>query len=102
MRRGTTPTITCKLDGADLSEATVYVTLQQGGTEIEIKNPEVETTETGCKLTIILTQEQTLKLKAGTVDIQLRWINSDGSALATDVAQIEVYKILKQGVISYE
>lgn len=102
MRRGTTPTLTCTIDGADLTDSHVYMTIQQGGTEITIENPEIETTETGCKITVTLTQEQTLKLKAGVIDIQFRWITSDGTALATDVQQVEVYKILKQGAISYE
>ena len=102
MRRGTTPTLTCTIDWIDLTDCHVYATLRQGGYELDIENPTTETTETGCKVTITLTQEQTLKFKAGAVEVQLRWITLDGTALATDIQIVEVYKILKQGVISYE
>lgn len=102
MRRGTTPTLTCKIDGADLTNCHSFVTIRQGGYELDIENPEVVATETGCTITIILTQEQTLKLKAGIIEIQIRWITSDGTALATNIETVEVHKILKQGVISYE
>lgn len=102
MRRGTTPTLTCRVDGADLTDCHIFVTIRQGGYELDIENPEVTATETGCTMTLTLTQEQTLKLKAGTIEIQIRWITSDGTALATDIQEVEVYKILKQGVINYE
>ena len=102
MRRGTTPTITCKITGADLSGSNIYITIQQGGTEITILNPTVETTEDGCIMVITLTQEQTLRLKKGVADIQIRWVDPNGTALATNVAQITVEKILRDGVIEYE
>lgn len=102
MRRGTTPVITCTIIGADLTGSSVYVTIQQGGVEITVVNPQIETTDTGCKITVILTQEQTLKLFKGIADIQVRWITSDETAHATDIKQLNVDKILKNGVISYE
>lgn len=102
MRRGTTPTLTCKIDGADLTDCHIFITLRQGGYELDIEDPEVVATETGCTITVILTQEQTLKFKAGIVEVQIRWITSDGTALATNIQEVEVYKILKQGVINYE
>lgn len=101
MRRGTTPTLTCKIEGADLTDCHSYVTIRQGGYELDIENPEVVSTETGCTVTIKLTQEQTLKMKAGIVEVQFRWIAADGTALATDIQTVEVHKILKQGVIEY-
>ena len=102
MRRGTTPTLTLKVTGADLSDSTFFVTIEQDETEIDIKNPACETTETGCEITVILTQEQTLQLRSGRAQIQIRWIDAQGTASATPIKSIDIGKILKEGEISYE
>lgn len=102
MRRGTTPTLTCQIIGPDLTGTHIYVTLKQSGTEITVENPECTATETGCTLVLTLTQEQTLQLHSGRVEIQVRWIDSLGTAHATTVQTLDVAKILKEGVIDYE
>jgi hypothetical protein len=102
MRRGTTPTLTCTVNGADLSSTTFYVTIEQDEVELNIKNPDCKTTETGCEITVVLTQEQTLQLRSGRAQIQIRWIDENGTASATPVKTLDVEKILKEGEISYE
>ena len=102
MRRGTTPTITCSIKGADLTGSKVYATIKQGEVEIDIEDPTIESTETGCTVTIHLTQAQTLTLRSGRANIQLRWIDANNTALATTVASLTVHKILKEGEITYE
>lgn len=102
MRRGTTPVLTCSVHGADFSNYRIYATLQQGGLEMTIEDPICETSSEGCKVTIILTQEQSLRFKKGEALIQLRCINEEGVAVATSIATINIEKILKNGEIYYE
>lgn len=103
MRRGTTPTISLAVQGCDLTGCTIYATLKQGTTII---------TKTGNDLTVLpatdhtgvtfdLTQTDTLKLKPGKAAVQIRWIDSNGIALATDISEIDVTPILLEGEISY-
>ena len=100
MRRGTTPTfdITCDVD---LTGFTIYVTLKQGAKEFTF-TPSVEATETGCTLSITLTQEQTLALneKVKTA-MQVRAIDAAGLAIASNIMAVDVGMILREGVISY-
>ena len=67
MRRGTTPTLTCKIDGADLTDCHTFVTIRQGGYELDIENPDVVATETGCTITISCQRKVSKIGTAGTV-----------------------------------
>lgn len=98
MRRGTTPTNTFTVD-LDLTLAQVlYITYKQGGrTVIEKKLEDV--TITAETLTVTLTQADTLKLRDGSVDIQIRARLIDGSAPASQIMTVPVEAILKEGVI---
>lgn len=101
MRRGTTPTFEIECD-IDLTNQNVYVTIRQGSTELTVE-PEVESTETGCVLYITLTQKQTLGFSAGIkAQMQVRAINANGTAVASNIMPIEVGKILLDGELSYE
>lgn len=101
MKRGTTPTFTVTCD-EDLSDYKIDLTLKQGATELTI-TPECEATADGCVLSVTLTQEQTLmfsdRLKA---NMQIRAVNSAGNAIASNIMYVDVGKILKDGVITYE
>ena len=100
MRRGTTPTFEVDCD-IDLTGYTIYLTLKQGTTELTL-TPEVEATQTGCKLTVTLTQEQTLGFStARFTSMQVRAVNATGLAVASNIMQVDVGEILKNGVIVY-
>lgn len=107
MTRGTTPTFTLKIKGYDLSANTNYVTLEQkNGTELTLMGDSVvasydSETQTST-LQIYLSQEQTLMFDSKRdADIQLRTIDSEGTALASKIYHINVNAILLNGVISY-
>lgn len=102
MRRGTTPTFYLYVKGVDLTGKRVYVTILQGGREIDIEGPACEKTETGCTLSFTLTQEQTLSLKKGEAGIQIRWIDRTGRAAASTIKTFCINRILKEGEISYD
>ena len=100
MRRGTTPTITLIVD-ADITSYSVYVTFQKGAKTITLENERLTMSYANGVTTIALTltQAETLQLTAGVCDVQIRAIK-DGTAIATDIKQIDVGKILLEGAIS--
>ena len=103
MRRGSTPTnvFTCNLD---LTGATVFVTYSQRGLNLVEKTGDdltITATQTGCTVSLELSQEDTLKFRSGNVMVQIRYVMSDGSADASNIIQTTADAILKDGVIEY-
>lgn len=97
IRRGTTPVQAFTVD-VDLREACVYVTYSQGGiTKIERTNDTLIIKED--KISFILTQEETLNLDKGVVDVQIRYKTYDGIADASPELTLQVGDILKDGEI---
>ena len=105
MRRGTTPTITLTVD-KDVSTWTLYATFRSGMHNVTLENdrmtvelePKTETEEAKTLITVTLTQEETLSLGVGNAEVQVRAIK-DGTAIATDIKNIDVGRIIKDGVI---
>ena len=97
MRRGTTPTFAFEVD-CDLTGWEVYATFGQGRVEVTRTDVEVEPAEGGCTASVTLTQAETLLFKAGEAQAQLRAVK-DGVAVATDVLDFEVGKIVLDGEI---
>lgn len=100
MKRGTTCKHTFRTN-VDLTNATVFVTYQQGkSTILEKTNDELEIQAR--KLIVNLTQEDTLSFAANsTVTIQVRYILADGTADASNKVTINVQDIIKDGEITY-
>lgn len=103
MIRGTTPDYVLTLDGVDLSEQTVYVTIKQCQKLLTKTGDEltIAVDETGSTIAFSLTQEDTLGLSVGSASIQVRFIGADGVAWATKTAPLYVEKALLEKVISY-
>lgn len=106
MYQGTTPSIPIILEGINLTEARVYLTLfdEQKKKEHEFVSgtdfmTEFDGTNTVTYLT--LTQELTLELGTGICSIQARWIFPDGVAGATQKTGVQIQGVLKKGVISF-
>lgn len=103
MRRGTTPINTFTLD-LDLSEATVFITYAQRG-RVAIEKTGSDLTFDGSgeayTITVTLTQEDTLALAPEKVNIQIRAVYADGSAIASNIVTTTAEAILKDGVIEY-
>lgn len=99
MRRGTTPAITLTVD-ADITAFHVYVTLRNKSQTITIENERLSMEYANDKTTIAfaLTQEETLAFNVGTCEVQVRAIH-DGTAIATEIENIDVGRIILEGVI---
>lgn len=99
MIRGTTPTLefTLPFDTADIAEG--YITFTQHGKNVLEKSVnDAEKNEN--KLTLKLTQEETLELSASlNVKIQARIRMKTGDAIASEIITAPVRDILKDGII---
>lgn len=99
MIRGTTPTLefTIPLDTDLLAEA--YVTISQNDAVV-IDKPMDECDCKGNKITVKLTQEETLKLQSDYItEIQIRARTLSGDAIASNIIRESTDRILKDGVI---
>ncbi len=97
--RGTTPTHIFTTD-IDLSEATeIYITYSQKDNVIVEKTiDDMDISET--KLVVGLSQKDTLLFDDRCkVEIQIRAIFADGTAIASNIMSIPIGKILKDGEI---
>ena len=101
MYRGTTPTLylelETELDLSNISE--MWVTIKGSATEITKRYNEIVFDNETKVITVTFTQEETLKLYKGKSEIQVRIRTADGFAYATDIADVEIERILKDGVI---
>lgn len=99
-KRGSTPINVFKVN-VDLTDATVFVTYSQSGNVIIEKTGEdlIITEDT---ITTNLTQEDTLKLDSSyLVEMQIRYVKSNGTADCSNIVTASVGKILKDGIIEY-
>lgn len=109
--RGTTPDYVLTIEGYDLTDKTVFVTFAQGRNRFTKGNDDIEITTstdvvdsveiTTSAIALTLTQQDTLFLKAGSVSIQVKWIDSDGKVLATNIAVAEISQALLERVVAY-
>lgn len=101
MTRGTTPTyiITVK-DFDTLQNNSVRVTFKQNDTCLTLKGENI-TTE-GNKVSVFLTQEQTLRFRHGIAKLQVRGVDINGTAWASNIVNVPVNSVLCGEVLDYE
>lgn len=112
MYQGTTPTIQLTVDGVNLTDCQVYLSMQTYPTQNIITWNSVDSegfsvfTDPDNPLSSIirvrLTQEETLKLPPGDVTLQVRWIDNTGYAGASDKAKIDINDVLYKAVLTYQ
>lgn len=101
MYRGTTPTIVLELD-TDLSLtnlAEMWVTFRTSTVEVTKLLKDVIIDDTLKTVTVMLSQEETLKLYNGRGSVQIRFRDENDLAYVTEIADLNIGKILKEGVI---
>lgn len=101
MIRGTTPTISIKLNTAlsldELEE--IYVTFENKVKQLTKKKSELTIDDDKKRINFKLSQEETLLFQAGKVKVQLRLLTKGGTAYASTVRVMEMEEILKEGKI---
>lgn len=99
MIRGTTPTLEFVIPFNTNQLVQAHVTICQNGNVVIDKALE----DCHCaesKLSVKLTQEETLKLQCGfSAEIQIRAKTLGGEALASNIIRVNTERILKDGVI---
>lgn len=99
MIRGTTPTLEFTLPFDVTLIENAYITFSQNG-EVVLEKSLSDCEKSADKLTLRLTQEDTLKfISPNIVEIQLRVKTFENDALASNIIKTSVEKILKDGVI---
>lgn len=104
----TTPAITLIVEGVDISDNDVYVSLKQGcqemtkkGTDLDI-SPQTVGQVTNTQISFTLTQEESASFDYNrNVMVQVNWISSAGVRDATEIKTISVMKNLLDEVIEY-
>lgn len=99
--RGTTPQVTCNVSGIDLTRFSCYVSIGSNNRpRATVSGDAVNVIYDGSDSTVTftLTQAQTLALREGTTNVQLRAVK-DGQAIASGEAKCEVLPVILDGEI---
>ena len=100
MVRGTTPTLTFTLPFPVSTLSAMYINISQHFENIQIEKALTDCTVSGNDVSVVLTQDDTLRLVAGRqAFIQIRARTTDGTALASEMIPCMVEDVLKDGVI---
>lgn len=105
MFRGTTPTLIFELDtDLDLTAMSqVWVTIKDAlGRPFNWEIDRLTLDNEHKRITLALTQQETLAMIPGIAHVQIRMLTSDGVALTTYVEKFPLHMILKEGVITNE
>ena len=109
MYRGTTPNIVIKVNSdLDLSTMTeIWVTMKNKSGEVNYAMSEggVVLDADEKTLTVLMSQEDTLAFQTcgslmGKVELQVRMLDENDLAYASNIKEIELLRILKDGVIA--
>ena len=108
MYRGSTPTLPIRIPGKDLTEARLFLTIQDsknGALHTFTSDDENFTVSFDGEDTVgevTLTQEQTLAINAGNAQAQIRFVFENGKAGVTVKRPLCVNDVLLKDVISYD
>ena len=103
MRRGTTPDYILTIPGYDLRESAVYVTIRQDERKLTLSGERLDVSYGGDDTSVAfrLTQQETLDLRPGKAQVQVRWADADGTALCTEIGVVSVAPVLLEEVIAH-
>lgn len=107
MYRGTTPNIVIKVN-SDLDLSTmdqIWVTFKNKSAEKTYDIDVIEVDAVNNTLSLTMSQEDTLAFQTcgsmqGKVEVQLRLLDDEGMAYASNINEVNLLRILKEGVIS--
>lgn len=99
MVQATTPTFILTLpDTVDLSEVShLYFTIEQNKTIV--KKQDKDLTVNGQTVQVFLSQQETLRFKNGTANIQLNWTYENGSRGCSNIVPVHVDENLLKEVV---
>lgn len=99
MKRGTTPAFQIRVKGIEFKNIKrIIVTIKQKTVQLDYEE-RLSVNRDGNAVTVYMTQEETLKLKSGSAQLQVRILLLDGTAVASNIVSVNVDEILREGVI---
>lgn len=103
MYQGTTPALTFSISGWDMSNMTAFVSFKRGADVLTKTDVTMVYDDEADKTIIVcpMTQEETLGIRAGDVTVQIRFIDANGNAYATNKATVEMKDVIFKEIISY-
>ena len=101
--RGTTPVYSVEVFDYDLTDKTVYVTIAQGNRKLTLAGDRltIGAGADGSTIVFRLSQDETLAMKEGSADVQVKTIDSGGHVDGTGMGTITFEKALLDKVIAY-
>lgn len=103
MYRGTTPTFTFKvntdIDLTEIAECWITFKARLGNKTETFDLSQITVDPVEKTLTVVLTQEETLNFCTGTIDVQIRLRTNDDLAYASNIKEVIMNRILKDGEI---
>ena len=104
MYQGTTPALTLNVEDADLTDKTVFVTIRCGNYSLTKTGEDVAVSYADGNSTVVirLTQRETLSMREVYATVQIRFVDENGNADATNKATFNVNSVLYNAVIEYE
>lgn len=109
MTRGTTPHLLFTVE-KDITDCWLYISIrdERSGLVFTWQNDSSgfacmtwDEEDKVTEITLMLTQDETLKLTRGTVSVQIRFVSSDGEAGATSEEKLLVLPVIYDGEIRY-
>lgn len=101
MTRGTTPNYIITVKDLDtLQDNSVYVTFKQSDVCLTLKDDDITIEDN--KISVYLTQEQTLQFRHGVAKLQVRGVDLNGTAWASNIVNVPVNTVLCGEVLQYE
>ena len=101
MTRGTTPTFIITVKDLDtLQNNSVYVTFKQSDVCLTLKDKDITIEEN--RISLYLTQEQTLQFRHGLAKLQVRGVDINGTAWASNIVNVPINPVLCGEVLEYE
>lgn len=116
MIRGTTPVLSLEVEGENFEGCRVFVTIDQAGNQVTkdtstndviieplyAEDDEEQVERIGSIVEVYLSQDDTLELGVGSASVQIRWIDRNGSAFASDIETVNFERVLLEEVIGWQ
>lgn len=101
MRRYTTPTLKLIVEGVDITETHVFITMAQQRQSLTLDAQDMAYDGSDTTITVDFTQEQLADFSEGRAQIQVNWVDTNNKRNATSAASVTILGNLLERVVEY-
>ena len=101
MRRYTTPTLKLIVEGVDITETRVFITMAQQRQSLTLDAQDMAYDGSDTTITVDFTQEQLANFSEGRAQIQVNWVDANNKRNATSAASVAILGNLLERVVEY-